>query len=217
VFGVGTLYSVISGIINATQAMKFLPQINHITLAWVAVYGGYQMLKARELGRKMLVVWISSQLSIPIYMVLTIFYSLIYPKSNVSFSFSNQSLAITYFAFCISLLVILAIVKLDKNTNDLAQTKIIGKLLSVLSPGLGRALVGNFWIGIGLYTLYLTLITSVTQKSTLNGVAITNPLIDFVPDLILWGIFALLDWNIVKNYGNSERENLISDSKADSA
>jgi hypothetical protein len=214
VFGLGTLYTVISGIVNTIQTLKFLPQINSITLAWIAIYGGYQALKARELelGRKMLIVWLSGQLAMMVFMVLiTIFYSLAYPESKVELWFSNQNLTIAYLVFCVPVLIALVILKSGNDINDSTQIKTVGKLLSIFSPGLGRMLTGNFWLGIGLFILYSVLITTII-KPTINGVEFSSPIIDFMYGLIVWGIFALLDWHTVTSYDNSKSENLKADS-----
>ncbi len=208
--GAYTLYNTLTNILDSTVSGNFLSQISKLSIAWVAVYGGYQALKANGLGRKMLLAWLSYQ---ALGMVLTIWIILynaqLYPETNFSSFSSNQYLSIGFYIFCISALIFLATIKLDKDVlkNDSRHIKIAGKLLAVLSPGLGRVMVGNTWTGIGLSIFYMILIAGkFVLISTSNKSDIADPTVDFVADLIVWIFFSQIDWHAVENYGKSERE-----------
>lgn len=138
--GAYTLYTTLTNILDSAVSANFLSQISKLSLAWVAVYGGYQALKARELGRKMLLAWFSYQILGIVLTAWIILYNVqLHPESNFTSFSSNQYLSIGFYIFCISALIFLATIKLDEDVlkNDFRRIKIVGKLLSVLSPGLG--------------------------------------------------------------------------------
>jgi hypothetical protein len=215
--GAYTLYNTLTNILDSAVSVNFPSQISKLSLAWVAVYGGYQALKANGLGRKMLLAWLSYQ---ALGMVLTIWIILynaqLYPETNFSSFSSNQYLSIGFYIFCISALIFLATIKLDKDVlkNDSRHIKIAGKLLAVLSPGLGRVMVGNIWTGIGLSMFYTILIAGkFVFISTSNNSDLAEPTINFVSNLIVWIFFSQIDWHAVEHYGKSEGEQTTLDSK----
>jgi hypothetical protein len=218
--GAYTSYTVLTNILDSAVSANFLSQISKLTLAWVAVYGGYQALKARELGRKMLVAWFSYQIFGMVLIAWIILYNVqLHPEINFTSLFSNQYLSIGFYIFCISALIFLAIIKLDEDVlkDDFRRIKIAGKLLSVLYPGFGRVMVGNIWIGIGLAMFYTILMAGkLILISTSNGSEFADPTVNFVYDLIIWIIFSQIDWHTVENYGKSDREQPTFDSKTDS-
>ncbi len=218
--GVYTLYNAVLSTLNPAESVIFLSQINKLALAWVAVYGGYHALQARELGRKMLVAWFSYQILIMVILALVFLYNLLaYPESNFRLTYSNQNLTIWFFVFCIPILIFLAKIKLTQDLliSDSRHIKIVGKLMSVLSPGMGQMLVGNIWQGMGLSTLYMILVVAkLVFISTSNGSIFADPTVNFVYGLIVWGIFSQIDWHAVENYERSEKEQSTLDPKADS-
>ena len=215
--GAYNLYSILTNILDSVTSSNFLAQISKLTIAWVAVYGGYQAIKAGELGRKLLVAWLSYQILGMVAVAWIILYNFkLHPENNFSSLFPNQYLSIGFYVFCISALIFLAITKLDEDllmNSDSHRIKIVGKLLSVLSPGLGRVIVGNYWLGIGLSMFYTILVVG---RLTANGSDITNPIVNLIYGLIVWSIFSQIDWHAVGNYGKPEREKLALDPKTDS-
>ena len=214
--GAYNLYSILTNILDSVTSSNFLAQISKLTIAWVAVYGGYQAIKAGELGRKLLVAWLSYQILGLAAVAWIILYNFkLHPENNFSSLFPNQYLSIGFYVFCISALIFLATIKLneDLHNSDSHRIKIVGKLLSVLSPGLGRVIVGNYWLGIGLSMFYMILVIG---RLTANGSDVTNPIVNFIYSFIVWSIFSQIDWHSVGNYGKSELEKLAPDPKTDS-
>jgi hypothetical protein len=81
--------------------------------------------------------------------------------------------------------------------------QITGKVLSILSPGLGQMLVGNIVLGFILFFLYSLLITATLAPSSS---AVSNMLVDFLYKLIVWSIFSKIDWYMVEKYAKSAQE-----------
>jgi hypothetical protein len=199
-FGVYSLYSAITNILSSSVPMNLLVQIFKLTVAWVAIYGGYQALKSKELGRRMLIAWFSYNGSMMAFIISVFLYNLLtHPERNFNSSFPNQYLAIAFFIFCVSGFIFLLTAKIDRELliSEYRHVQIIGKLLSVLSPGIGRMLAGNKLVGLALIAVYLLLVKSSISSSNSENTILA---IDSVYKLIVWIIFVELDWYVVKDF-----------------
>jgi drug/metabolite transporter (DMT)-like permease len=208
VFGTYSLYSGVSNIFSSSPPMNFLVQISKLTIAWVAIYGGYQSLKSKELGRRMLIAWFSYNGSIMALIISKFLYNLAkLPERNFNSSFPNQYLAIAFLILCVSGLIYLLTAKIDRELplSEYRHVQIIGKLLSVLLPGMGRMLAGNKLVGLALIAVYLLLVTSSISSSNSDN---TILVIDSVYKLIVWIMFVELDWYVVQNYGKVAQDGI---------
>jgi hypothetical protein len=208
VFGAYSLYSAIVNILSSSAPMNFLVQIYKIAIAWVAIYGGYQALKSKELGRRMLIAWFSYNGSMMAFIISLFLYNLLtHPERNFNSSSPNQYLAIAFLIFCGSGLIFLLTAKIDRELliSDYRPVQIIGKLLSVLSPGMGRMLTGNKLVGLALISVYLLLVTGSFSSSNTE---IKNLLLNSVFNIVVWIIFVELDWYVVQNYGKLVQEGI---------
>jgi hypothetical protein len=208
VFGAYSLYSAIVNILSSSAPMNFLLQIYKIAIAWVAIYGGYQTLKSKEIGRRMLIAWFSYNASMMAFIISVFIYNLLTnPERNFNSSSPNQYLAIAFLIFCGSGLIFLLTAKIDRELliSEYRHVQIIGKLLSVLSPGMGRMLTGNKLVGLALISVYLLLVTGSFSSSNTE---INNLLLNSFFNLVVWIIFVELDWYVVQNYGKLAQEGI---------
>ena len=208
IFGVYTLYNAVLSIFHLSESANLLVQISKLTLAWMAIYGGYQALLGRELGRRMLIAWLSYQFLMAGFIVLTLIYNFASsPQSNFHPIFSNQNLVIGFYIFCIAVFIFLAWAKLDDELiiSDSRHIKIVGKFFSVLSPGFGRMLAGNKIVGLVLFGIYLVLITG--RLSSINSET-QNLVVNFVYQLIVWNTFVKFDWYVVQSYEKPAQEDV---------
>ena len=217
IFGVYTLYNAVLSIFHLSEAANLLVQISKLTLAWIVIYGGYQVLLGKELGRRMLIAWLSYQFMIAGFIVLAFIYNFaILPQSNFQPTFSNQNLVIGFYILCAVVFIFLARAKLDDELiiNDSRHIEIVGKFLSVLSPGFGRMLAGNKVAGLVLFGIYLALITGRLSSSNSE---IQNLVVNFMYQLIVWSTFVKFDWYVVQNYGKPAQEDITLTPKLNSS
>jgi len=207
-FGVYSLYNAASNIFHSSESTNLLVQISKLTLAWVAIYGGYQILLGRELGRRMLIAWLSYQFLMLGFIVLAFIYNFAAsPQNNFHPTFSNQNLVMGFYVLCIAALIFLVWVRLDDKlvVSDSRHLQIVGNFLSVLSPGFGRMLAGNKIVGLVLFGVYLVLITGTLSSSNSE---IQNLVVNSVYKLIVWSTFVKFDWYVVQNYRKPSQEDV---------
>jgi drug/metabolite transporter (DMT)-like permease len=207
-FGVYTLSNTVSSIFHSSESMNLLVQISKLTLTWAAIYGGYQALLGRELGRRMLIAWLSYQFLMMVFIAITVIYNFATsPQNNFRPTISSPNLVIGFYIVCVAAFIFLAWVRLDDDlvASNSHQIHIVGKILAVLSPGFGRMLVGNKIAGLLLFGVYLVLATGTISSSNFET---QNLVINSVYKLIVWSTFVKYDWYVVQNYGKPEQEEL---------
>src|SRR5687768_11929400 len=69
ILGVILLYSTISGAINSPSSLS-LKTITDLVLSWIAFYGGYQIIKLRLIGQRLLLIFFSYQITAIITLIL---------------------------------------------------------------------------------------------------------------------------------------------------
>lgn len=87
--------------------------------------------------------------------------------------------------------------------NDHHHTEVVGKTLVLVAPGLGRALVGNYWKGTILYFVCFALVKGFEMSETESFLVPERywPLLGlfsiFFAKLLIWGLFLQNDWAFV--------------------
>jgi len=208
IFGVSAYYRIITDVIRSPLSLSpYL--IRDTVLAWIAIYGGFQAIKLRDIGRKLLLIYFSYQLIQIFIIILGFAYAIVSRKAPwYEIELQPLDLVSTYFLPCILSLILL----LRKNLIDVFQAEnnqthiaLIGKILSIVAPGLGRALVGSTWKGLLLFLVYFFLFTGFHIFGTDNmeflqpGLSYASTILDLVVKLIIWWSFFEGDWAFVKN------------------
>ena len=142
--------------------------INSLVFSLITIYVGYQAIKLKLISLKLLFISITLS-AFPITMFLTILFYWGTHFGNIQFE--TYKLQFFLLSCSLTLLCILMVglfsIKppgfLQPDVN-FSHTRLLGKILSVLTPGLGRALVGNTLAGIIIFYLYFWIITSFSSS-----------------------------------------------------
>ena len=217
IVGIIDVYNITISVIYSPSSVS-INIIGEIVISWIALYGGYETIKLKFIGGKLLLVFFSYQVvQTSVLILFAIFTVALGPSYNLSFKpYAPQLILLntSVIAFYIVALIFL----LKKDTSSYFQTEqnhhhieVLGKILSLITPGLGRALVGNHWVGIILFDMYFLLFTglhifTVSQGSdlTIAGKVVAsstfwNSFFDFLVKLLIWISFFRIDWIFVKN------------------
>jgi hypothetical protein len=202
--GAAIFYSTISAAIYSPTSLSF-STIKDIVLLWIAIYGGYQTIKLRFIGQKLLLVFYSYQIIPAVIFIFKIAWAIATGSINKLWldpSWQRSFIITTsYFLFCISSLILLLRKNISGNfqpENNFHHMETVGKILSLVAPGLGRALVGSNWIGIILFYAYFSLFTGVIDIGW-GGWALPGLLFDSFVKFLIWSSFFEIDWTFVKN------------------
>ncbi len=219
------LFALISGGITlfrilsiATYSPLSINAISEIIFAWVALYGGYQTIRFRPIGRRLLLIFFSSQIILTIIFiffililgtVLIITNRLIYNPSSPEMPTLESIITASYFILCIPSLIFLVrkdVTNCFPPEKDHHHIEVVGKTLAFVAPGLGRALVGNYWKGT---LIYFVCFVSVAGLNIMSNGEISLlpktywPLIGFLTNfsvkLAIWFLFFQNDWAFVNN------------------
>jgi hypothetical protein len=202
----------IAVIIKGGAQVSFFSAICGIVLAWIALYGGHQTIRRKTIGRNLLLIYFTCQIPYVLIFIFTAVFVGEIPASSIQIDLPKNWLNL--FALSSCLLSVLALVLLrSKDSLDTSfeesnpsHSILIGKILSQLTPGLGKALLGNTFTGVGLFFLYFILIKVlsimfISLDDVIND--ITNLDISFnliaIIKLVVWIFFASTDLNYVKN------------------
>lgn len=193
-----------------TAVKDFLIQYISLMINCVAIYGGLQLLRLNEIGRRLLIIWLCCQVLITVFVVFGLTLSSIFSGNfqvNVPTQIPN-ALIISFYLICIMAFIYLLI---NKVSTDLSAEKsrhwhVVATLLSLLTPGLGRALGGNLFIGMILFYIYGLLMTATVSFN--SNPAYLNSVGQFLYYLVVWKIFSSIDWSTVKGFEKSEQRTL---------
>jgi len=117
----------------------------------------------------------------------------------------NSLIAVYYLLYPVALIYLFAGKKAKESLveDNPRHIRVLATLLSLLTPGLARALVGNLPVGIVLFYSYWLLITN---PAPLSG---SPEFLNLVGQLLYyiggWAILVAIDWSAVKDFEKSER------------
>jgi hypothetical protein len=221
--GIFGFYQAIVNIAYEPSALSF-GIIRNTVLSFVAVYGGYQAIKLKLIGRRLLLIYFSSQSVFAALFATLIFLAFILtanlPNLPVKPFWGLAAQLISfyawlYFSFCILSLIFLGRKNIDNNfhsENNQRHFEIIGKILAVIAPGLGRALLDKLWSGIFLFFVYFLILTSFKLEITYDapiifGVNMSLFTVLFIKGMValfVWFFFSNADWGFVSNAVKSQ-------------
>ena len=198
----------ISGFSKITSIQSFMHQIASLGIICIGLYSGLQLLKLRTVGLRLLVIWLVCQ-------ILTMLFFVFPAVVSSSLSFSGNFLIPTpvqkfliaayYLLFPVVLIYSFAGRKAKKSlvdeTDNPRHIRVLATLLSLLMPGLARALVGNLVAGIVLFYSYWLLITgSFGWQASPESF---DRILRLLAYIVGWVILVKIDWYAVREF--SER------------
>lgn len=210
--GIASLYQVIAELF-ITPSQSLIATINNVVLAWIAIFGGYQAAKLTSTGKKLLCIYFMFRILGTILFLGGLIFAWIKIGEDLSIEPSQQPTALIYMGYFV--FSVIALVLLLKKDNagvfganiDVRQREIIGKVLCLLTPGLGRAFLGNIWAGFALFIAYSLVISGkfYLKIDSIRSYPLGLFLFDILFDVIIWMIFAWVDWEFVKNVIKSQK------------
>ena len=211
------LFALIAGIIyfsisiselsELTTVKDVITQFISLAVNCVVIYGGYHLLKVKEIGRRLVIIWSCCQLPSIVFVVFGLAYNSVFP-GNFQVGFPSQAyavLSIGFYLFCAFALIYLLVNKISKDVfaEEYWHWHLVATLLSLFTPGLGRALVGNLFVGMILFYVYGLMMTAKVGFN--NDPAYLNWVGQFLYYLVVWKILSAIDWSAVKGFENSEQ------------
>lgn len=222
VAGIFGLYQVIANIAYEPLALSF-GTIRDTVLFVVAIYGGYQAAQLKLIGRRLLLIYFSSQSVFAALFAFLMLWAFVLTVNlsnmpvNPSWGWATQlrsSYVLLYFSFCVLSLIFLGRKDIDNNfhpENNQHHFEIIGKILAVIAPGLGRALLDKLWLGVFLFFACFFILTGIEEISVeapiISGVNMglfTALLVKGMLTLFIWFLFSNADWGFVSNAVKSQ-------------
>jgi hypothetical protein len=221
--GILGLYRGVVNIVYEPSTLSF-GTIRNIVLSFVAIYGGYQAIQLKLIGRRLLLIYFSFQSIFAALFVALIFLAFILtanlPNLPVKPFWGLAAQLISfyawlYFSFCILSLIFLGRRNIDNNfrpENNQRHFEIIGKTLAVIAPGLGRALMGKLWSGVFLFFIYFLIFTGINvgalgEALIISGVNMGLLTVLFIKGMLalfVWFFFSNGDWDFVNNAVKSQ-------------
>ena len=202
ILGAYYLYNVVSNILYSSESMNLFAQVGKVALAWVAIYGGYQTIRLNASGKRLLLIYFMLIIFRIMLSFVTIAYAVIKAGENLLELLQHSSF-LAYEGYL--LFSTIATVLLLKNSTGVFETdidtrhrKIVAKMLSQLMPGMGRAFLGNIRSGFALFLIYVILVSGHTYFSIGSIDLNSLGLLDIAFGLVVWKIFAGIDWEFVK-------------------
>jgi hypothetical protein len=218
IFRVAGLFTLVTGVIyfsitvlelvKLTTVVGLVTGLISLVINCIAIYGGFQLFTLKELGRRLVIIWLCCQMLTTILVVFGLTYNLLSPgnfQMNFSSSFS-PTLLIIFYLCCIMTLVFLLVnrISIEIPMQDYPHWHNVAKLLSLFAPGLGIALIGNLFLGIILFYVYGLLMTA---KIGINSNSVyLSWLGQLLYYLVVWRIFSSIDWNAVKGIEKTEEK-----------
>jgi hypothetical protein len=210
--GIASLYQVIVELLT-TPSQPLIATINSVVLACIAIFGGYQTAKLTSGGKKLLCVYFMLRIWGTILFLGGLIFAWMKVGENLSIEPSQQPSVLIYMGyFVFSVIALVLLLKKDSagvfGANiDFRQREIVGKVLCLLTPGLGRAFLGNIWAGFALFIAYSVVIGGefYLKIDSLRSYPLALFLFDILFDVIIWMIFAWVDWKFVKNVIMSQK------------
>lgn len=208
----------VSKISQTNTTERFIYQVTDLAINCIGIYGGFQLVKLRKSGQKLLVVWLLCRIFTAILVTLMLITNLFFSGNN-QFTASIPILFPLTTAYYIFSPIALVYLLPNKARDELLaeqnphHTQMALRLLSLLMPGLSRALVDNLLIGMILFYVYSVFMlygrfdgTSELQLGTFYLAFSEN----LCGKIIVWIIFVGLDWKMIKKHG---QERLMPSSK----
>lgn len=204
--GVAMLYQSITGFFT-TSSPSLMATISSIGLASIAILGGFEAIKLTPNGRKLLNIYFMFYLWGILLFLGGLIFTWAKTGGNLSIESSQLSSALIYLSYSAFSVISLIFLLSKDNANvfrestDLRQKEMIGKALSLLTPGLGRAFLGNMWAGFILFLIYSSAIAGkfYLQINSIRSFPLDSPWFGMLFDIVIWMIFAWVDWQFVKN------------------
>ncbi len=218
----------VSQLSKLTTPERFFYQIINLAINCIGIYGGFQLMKLRKVGHQLLTIWLLCQIFMIILVVIVLASGLFFPSETGLLIPSPipPPLLISYYSSSFIVLIYLLASRVSKELladDDPPHTRIVLRLLSLLSPGLARALVGNLTVGMILFYVYSGIISYTrfngSDEWQLGSFHFSTPesWINFFGKLTVWAVFAGLDWEVVKNHEKSKPKRFTPMSNLDSS
>lgn len=206
-----------------------LTTIQYILSTWILIYGGYQTLRRKINGPKLLRIFFCIETIKTILTVLLIgIMFLIFgnkfalnPELNgekiPSEGFLSTYLYL-YVAFYVAFYILSFVFLSQKNVAEdfLAdspqQSERVGKILSVVAPGLGQAFVGKYWSGIIRFLIFYGLLSGLNFSISIEpnllqlDVQLINQLNENIIKLFIWALFSHDDWALAREELKNQQE-----------
>jgi hypothetical protein len=204
------LYVYISGFKKIITVQSFMYQIASLGIICIGIYGGLQLLKLRRIGLRLLLIWLSCQILTMIFFVFPAVVS-----SSLAFLgqfqiiipavIPNSLIAAYYLLYPVALIYLLVGKKAQESLIDdpPRHIRVLATLLSLLAPGLARALVGNPLAGMVFFYSYWLLITGSSDWQ--GSPESFDRILRILPYVGGWGILVAIDWYAIREFKHSER------------
>jgi hypothetical protein len=208
---------------NETSEYIFF-SFTHSAIIWILVYAGYLFIKKETLAKELLLCTVPYA-SVAIILLLIIYVPALITQSVRILLIHDSSIYIPIGVLLLSSLVytpFLIILLVFKKLPDFHKTEykhklLIAKLISLLSPGFGRIILGKYISGYIIYILYMILqnfLTICYMESTGKSIfGISDDLLMFFVRFFFWFIFWMIDSSYIFKFQNA-LENKISESDA---
>lgn len=192
----------------------------------ILIYGGYQTVRQKAIGRKLLLIFFTCELikiALTSLFILVSYFIFQIQSGNVEINpqpFSPISLEyLQWFYLACLLYYILSTIFFSRKSisesfavDKSQHIKLIANILPWTAPGWGQALVGDYWKGICLFFIYYFLVTENIDYIKVDGTT-SSPqslLINHGIKFCLWAFFALIDWASVHNAVKKQNEQAAS-------
>ncbi len=199
----------IFGFGKITTVQSLMQHIASLGFICIGIYGGIQMVRLRKVGHRLLIIWLLCQIFM-IFFVFPAAVSGLFSSGNFPFIVPAavlKPLIATYYLLYPVALIYLFATRAAKEllvNDNLRHIHILATLLSVLMPGLARALVDNLLVGMMLFYSYWLLITESPNNLQASPESLDR-ILKLLSYLGGWGILVVIDFYAVKRFEHSER------------
>lgn len=215
-------------IMRATRSPEIIsvPFILSALSFCVLIYGGYQTIGQKAIGRKLLLIFFTCELiKIALASLFLLVFYFIFKNQGSGIEINlqpflpvSQEYVLWSYLACL-LYYALSIIFFSR--KNIAESFVAGKnqhiemianVLPWAAPGWGQALVDDYWKGICLFFIFYFLIANNIYYLKVNGTT-SSPqslLIDYGIKFGLWALFALIDWAFARNAVKKQNEQAAS-------
>lgn len=206
-----------------------LTTIQYVLSTWILIYGGYQTLRRKVNGPKLLRIFFCIEIiKIMIALLFTAILFLIFgnrieykPELNGQSISSVGSLSTylyvyvaLYVAYCVLSFVFLSQKNIAQDflADSQQHNEKVGKILSVIAPGLGQAFVGKYWSGIIRFLIFYGLLSGLNFSISIEpnllqlDVQLINQLNENIIKLFIWALFSHDDWALAREELKNQQE-----------
>jgi hypothetical protein len=162
-----------------------------VVFCCLAIYGGIQLFRLQEVGRKLALIVFSWILLVKVITELPRFLSTYLPFSEPANMKYFILLLVSYLVYLLVIVLLLYRKIIELMSINLSLMKRLGKILGFCAPGLGTALTVNFLAGMFLFSLYVFLLMA--NFGIDSSSAFLNWIGKLIYYLIVWRIFSEMD------------------------